>query len=503
MVDQATIKQHQVSLSKKKLGQNIVHAEFHRDINEFYDLSDGEELGRGISGSVSTVRHKDTGMIFACKTLDKMMVSENELAALKQEIAFMATLDHPNILRLYEYFETKHTIFLVMHLCKGGELLDRLHAQKGSRYTEKQACKYVKEMLGAIRYCHENNIVHRDLKLENFLLDTDDSNSSLKLIDFGLSAYFEKSKLLQKAVGTPYYVAPEVLRNAYTSACDIWSLGVISYMLVSGLAPFWGKTDVEIFRRVRNGTWSFEPRVFKKVSPQAKGFIKSCLNINYEERPTAAQLQDHEWFQMIQDNKIEEVPLEIVDNLMDFRNKTKFVKISMEVIAHTLNPTQVRELKDLFIQCDLDKSGEIKTDEFREIISKHEGFSVDDEKMIFDSVDVEGNGTIKYHEFLAATLSHQSLTDENLRIAFEKISNRTGYITPEDLGGLLGADGNKETISSMLTEVGLASDANIDINMFRRIMKGENAKGEGRGSMVDAPFIKNRYRLEREVAHVP
>ena len=123
--------------------------------------------------------------------------------------------------------------------------------------------------------------------------------------------------------------------------------------------------------------------------------------------------------------------------------------------------------------------------------------------MIFDSVDVEGNGTIKYHEFLAATLSHQSLTDENLRIAFEKISNRTGYITPEDLGGLLGADGNKETISSMLTEVGLAPDANIDINMFRRIMKGENAKGEGRGSMVDAPFIKNRYRLEREVAHVP
>lgn len=206
---------------------------------------------------------------------------------------------------------------------------------------------------------------------------------------------------------------------------------------------------------------------------------------------------------MLLDDKIDDVPLEIVDNLMDFRNKTKFVKVSMEVIAHTLNPTQVRELKDLFIACDKDKSGEIKTNEFRDIISKHDGFSEIDEKMIFDSVDVEGNGTIKYHEFLAATLSHQSLTDENLRIAFEKISNRTGYITPEDLGGLLGADGDKDTIVSMLEEVGLAPDASIDIHMFRRIMKGENAQGEGRGSIIDAPFMKNRSRIEREVAHMP
>ena len=156
-----------------------------------------------------------------------------------------------------------------MHLCKGGELLDRLHKQKNSRYTEKQACKYIREMLHAVRYCHDKNIVHRDLKLENFLLDTEEADSSIKLIDFGLSSYFEKSQLLRQAVGTPYYVAPEVLRGSYTAKCDIWSLGVIAYMLVSGMAPFWGKTDVEIFKRVRHGTWNFDHKVFKKVSKQA------------------------------------------------------------------------------------------------------------------------------------------------------------------------------------------------------------------------------------------
>jgi len=177
----------------------------------------------------------------------------------------MATLDHPGILRLYEYFETKDTIYLVMHLCKGGELLDRLHQQANSRYSEKVACQYIKEMLSAIRYCHDNNIVHRDLKLENFLLDNDDNNSSLKLIDFGLSAYFKESQKLRRAVGTPYYVAPEVLRSNYTSACDIWSLGVIAYMLVSGVAPFYGRNDAEIFRRVKACHWSFDAQVYRRI----------------------------------------------------------------------------------------------------------------------------------------------------------------------------------------------------------------------------------------------
>lgn len=172
-VDEYTIQASEKMRKEQKLNRNIVHAEFHRDVNEFYELSGGIELGHGISGSVRTVTHRQTKMLFACKTLDKQTLSDSKLQELRNEIGFMATLDHPNILRLYEYFETKDTIFLIMHLCQGGELLDRLHAQKNSRYTEKMACKYVKQMLDAVRYCHDNNIVHRDLKLENFLLDTE------------------------------------------------------------------------------------------------------------------------------------------------------------------------------------------------------------------------------------------------------------------------------------------------------------------------------------------
>ena len=490
-VDSKQIEEHMSNRKNAGLGRNIVHAEFDRDINEFYEIQGGEVLGRGISGSVRTVTHRDTGIVFACKTLDKISVTPNKLEELRQEIAFMATLDHPNILRLYEYFETNTTIYLIMHLCKGGELLDRLHKQRNSRYTEAKACRYVRQMLAAIRYCHENKIVHRDLKLENFLLNTEAEDSAIKLIDFGLSSYFKKKEKLRRAVGTPYYVAPEVLKNEYTSTCDIWSLGVVAYMLLSGMAPFYGNTDQQIFDRVQRGQWSFSHKIFKKVSPQAKGFIKSCLNLNYEERPSAKELQSHSWFQMAEKGEID-VPLELVNNIYEFSQKERLVKVAMEVIAHTLNPSQLKELRELFVSCDKDMSGEIKIDEFKDIISKSPKFNEVDLANIFNQVDVEETGTIRYHEFIAATITHQEITDESLRIAFEKISNRTGFITPEDLGDLLGKAGSPQEVSKMLEEVGLAKDAHIDLNTFTRIMKGENQQGEGKGDTLKAPIVANR-----------
>ena len=496
-VDDFTITAVKNERKEAKLTRNIVHAEFHRDVNEFYELENGIELGTGISGSVRTVKHRDTKIMFACKTLDKTRVQADKLEEMRNEIAFMATLDHPNILRLYEYFETKETIFLIMHLCKGGELLDRLHQQKGSRYGEKQACSYVKEMLSAIRYCHDNGIVHRDLKLENFLLDDESNDSSLKLIDFGLSTYYTKAEnnFMRKAVGTPYYVAPEVLRGMYTSGCDIWSLGVIAYMLVSGIAPFYGRTDQEIFRKVKAGRWHFEPKYFQKVSFMAQGFIKSCLNVRDYERPSAAELQHHKWFSILEKDE-PDTPLDVIDNLVGFQKRSKFVQVSMEVVAHTLNPEQVRELKEWFVKFDKDLSGEIKVDELKDVIQHHPKFTEEDLHAIFDSIDIEDGGTIRYHEFLAAALSHQNITDGNLRIAFEKISNRTGLITPDDLRDLMGADGTEENVNSLLADVGLSPGSNIDLDTFRRVMKMENEKGEGKMLPQNTPYGANKRRVQ-------
>jgi calcium-dependent protein kinase len=166
------------------LSQNLVIENKNRNIREYYDIDKMPTLGSGISGSVRICVHKTTKIQYALKALTKKKIKPEKLAQLKEEIRFMTDLDHPNILRIHEYFETRDVIYLVLELCKGGELLDRLHEQKGHQYSEKIACKYVHTMLSAISYCHSHNIVHRDLKLENFLFEDESPNSELKLIGF-------------------------------------------------------------------------------------------------------------------------------------------------------------------------------------------------------------------------------------------------------------------------------------------------------------------------------
>lgn len=203
---------HEIS-SRSALTQNIIKANDGKDIRDYYEIDHMPVLGSGISGQVKICTHKATKMKYALKSLSKRAVPKEKLNRMKDEIRCMAYLDHPNILRVHEYFENKDVIYLILELCQGGELLDRLHRQQGHHYSEKVACRYIHTMLTAIAYCHANNVVHRDLKLENFLFESDSPQSELKLIDFGLSQYFKPKEVMHNSVGTPYYVAPEVLEG--------------------------------------------------------------------------------------------------------------------------------------------------------------------------------------------------------------------------------------------------------------------------------------------------
>jgi len=219
---------------RKTLTQNIVSINQGKRIQDFYEVHDDNVLGSGISGQVKLCAHIETGRQYALKVLSKKMLKDETLADLKAEINIMASLDHPNIVRIVEYFESKYSIYLILELLSGGELLDRLYEQKDFHYSEKIACRHIHTILNAINHCHRHNIAHRDLKLENFLFESRSDDAQLKLIDFGLSQYFQPEQIMHKAVGTPYYVAPEVMEGSYTAKCDIWSLGVITYMLLSG-----------------------------------------------------------------------------------------------------------------------------------------------------------------------------------------------------------------------------------------------------------------------------
>lgn len=174
--------------------------------------------------------------------------------------------------------------------------------QAGHHYSELVACKHIRTMLSAITYIHNHGIVHRDLKLENFLFVGEDEDSELVLIDFGLSHYFKPQEVLHSAVGTPYYVAPEVLDGNYDSKCDVWSIGVIAFMLLSGTPPFYGKTDAETLRSVQMGRYELRDNLFGTISMSGRNFITTCLQKLPKKRPTAAEALCHPWFDLAKSN---------------------------------------------------------------------------------------------------------------------------------------------------------------------------------------------------------
>lgn len=247
---------------------------------------------------VRAVKHLQTGKLYAMKTLHLSRNKDKQnIDKVWEEVRIMKQINHPNIVHLYEIYETEEQLYLIMELCSGGELLDRLHKQNKHCFQEKIAMKLVKTIVETILYCHDHRIVHRDLKLENFLFENDTNDAKLKLIDFGLSCYYEDHVKMHRPVGTPYYVAPEVLEGSYTKDCDMWSIGVITYMLLSGRPPFYGADDKETLQKVSIGKYDFPSPFFDNVSDTAKDFITKLLIIDHTKRMTARQAREHIWLQ--------------------------------------------------------------------------------------------------------------------------------------------------------------------------------------------------------------
>ena len=409
--------------------------------------------------TVTVCVHRKTGIKYALKTLLKKKVKQNSLEKLRVEIKIMAMLDHPNILRLHECFETLDKIYLVLDLCTGGELLDRLHLEH--HYSEKVACKLIHTMLAAVRYCHDHNIVHRDLKLENFLFENEEYGAELKLIDFGLSQHFEPEEVLHAPVGTPYYVAPEVLDGNYDARCDVWSIGVIAYMLLSGSPPFYGHNDAETLRSVKAGQFAFSKKQFGNISNEAKDFITTCLTKSVAHRPSAEEAQAHVWFRLLLPENREPVSLKIVDRLRGFQDKSPLLRLCMEVVAHTLSSDQISELRKEFLKFDISDSGVISYDHMKQALLQNGSMSEEDISTIFQNMDVEHTGEIHYHEFIAATISRNEIKEENIKVAFEMLSNHHEVITVADIVDLLGKDATKDDIDNIVKDLNMNPNASL------------------------------------------
>jgi len=194
---------------------------------------------------------------------------------------------------MYEFFEDEKRYYIVTEICKGGELFDEIIAR--GKFTEKDAAILMKQVLSCVNYCHKNHIVHRDLKPENILLEQNKDFDQIKIIDFGTSLVYDSSKSLDEKLGTPYYIAPEVLNKKYNEKCDIWSCGVITYIILSGMPPFNGQSDQEIMKKVRIGKFSFSDPCWSNVSDKGKDFITKLLTYDVDQRPSAEVMLQHPW----------------------------------------------------------------------------------------------------------------------------------------------------------------------------------------------------------------
>lgn len=368
------------------------------------------------------------------------------LHSLKREIEILRTVDHPNIIRLVDVFEDEKYLHLVQELCTGGELFERIIKKTQSReghYSEADAARIIRKILSAIEYCHTvHNICHRDLKPENFLFLTHDEDAELKIIDFGLSRFEDAGESMRTRVGTPYYIAPEVLSRNYDKSCDMWSIGVICYILLCGFPPFYGDTDQEIFASVRRGHFDFPLPEWDEISDEAKDFVTCLLRLNPQLRPTVTEALQHPWLTRTHDpNTV--LAMHVKDSLARFVGMSRLKKVALNVIAQQLTEAEIGQLRDIFRSVDADGDGVVTIAELERAMDSMGLAHLRDEiGQLMRGIDVDGTNRINYTDFLAATMEvNQSIREKNIRHAFRYFDQSgTGEITMADLVRVMGSE---------------------------------------------------------------
>lgn len=373
-----------------------------------------------------------------------------------------------------------------MELCAGGELFDRI-VQKG-HYSEREAAKLIKTIVGVVEACHSLGVMHRDLKPENFLFSTTHEDAPLKATDFGLSVFYQPGETFSDVVGSPYYVAPEVLRKHYGHESDVWSAGVILYILLSGVPPFWAETEIGIFRQILQAKLDFESEPWPGISDSAKDLIRKMLERNPRKRLTAHEVLCHPW---IADDNAPDKPLDsaVLSRLKQFSAMNKLKKMALRVIAERLSEEEIGGLKELFKMIDTDNSGTITFEELKVGLARVGSQLMESEiKDLMDAADIDNSGTIDYGEFLAATVHLNKLErEENLVSAFAFFDkDGSGYITIDELQQACQEFGLGEVhLDEMIKEIDQDNDGQIDYGEFAAMMrKGNGGGGIGRRTMM-------------------
>lgn len=418
---------------------------YNKNFSLKYEL--GEEVGRGHFGHTCHAKIKKgelKGQPVAVKIISKAkMTTAIAIEDVKREVKIMKALTgHHNLVKFYDACEDNTNVYIVMELCEGGELLDRI-LSRGGKYSEDDAKVVVAQILNIVTFCHLQGVVHRDLKPENFLFTTKDEDAQLKAIDFGLSDFVRPDERLNDIVGSAYYVAPEVLHRSYSIEADVWSVGVITYILLCGSRPFWARTESGIFRSVLKTEPSFDEAPWPILSSEAKDFVKRLLTKDRHKRMTAAQALTHPWIRGHQ-----QVPLDIlIFRLVKTYLRSSIVRrAALKAFSKTLSEDDLFYLRAQFMLLEPSKNGRISLDNLKAALLRNMTDAMKDSRMLemISTIDALQFKKMDFQEFCAAAISVPQFEGlerweqqaHNAYQIFEREGNRVVMI--EDLARELG-----------------------------------------------------------------
>jgi len=437
----------------------------------------GELLGKGGFGQVNRVTNIATGEVWAVKMISKATFSTSkDTESMKLETELMKRVrGHPNVVELKDVFEDRAFYYIVMELCLGGELMDRIVDHQ--HFSEKVAAAYFRQMLQGVKHCHDNLVVHRDLKPENFLFDALGPAAVLKLTDFGLSCGIKSpDEIITEACGSAYYIAPEVFKRRFTKACDVWSCGIILYLMLSGTVPFGyeAEEEMQVYESIQRDTLKLESRVWNHVSASARELVCGLLEKDPAKRYTLEEALAHPWTmgEAASDSAIDRA---VVKSMLAFNARNKFKKEALKLIASTLSAADVQKLRQQFHAIDTDNTGTITFQELRDATARA-GADPAAVEALMKEMDTDGDGTINYSEFIVATTDRQLVQHQNnIWWAFcEYDTDGDGKISADELAAVLKE--SPEQVRKYMDEFDADHDGTIDYEEFMRMVLPKDLK---------------------------
>ena len=444
------------------------------------------KLGKGSFGSVFKVQNIKTNEIRALKVIKKTsIIYQDDDHKFLKEIEILIKLEHPNIIKIYEYYTDDINFYLITDYISNGELYNYVY--KAKSFNERQTQYIMKQVLCAVNYLHLNNIAHRDIKLENILVEqeitsNDEQLLNVKLIDFGTSNYVktENTNYFTVKVGSPFYMAPEVLNKKYNNKCDIWSCGVIMFMLLRGHPPFKGENQEELFKSIQNDIINYNEMT--ELSELAKELMSKMLERNVDLRYSADECLKHKWMK-IYNEKSEVMKKEVVtsalNNISNYHATEKLQQATMAYIVHFISfNKEVEDLKTVFNEFDKNKDGLLTFEEIDHAFTKYctnkglQNFTQKNKLIqILDEIDTEKTGYISYEQFLRISIDQREILNENnLRSAFEKFdTNKDGKLSKEEIKNVLGIK-DFAYVNELLKLVDENKDGFISFEEFKSLM---------------------------------